>query len=126
VEVKKLIVAELNHPSWGPRELSHLDIRVEDLTLKTLGGDAIEGEMREGDEFLAELNIQYISDWQSEKKIAKGIASPAQFENIILSSLKNRGVFPFRFVKNCNKLYEVPFVGIFCETMFRIKILLQV
>ena len=57
VGVKKLIVAELKHAVAGPRVLSQVDVRVEDLTLKTSDGTVIDGtRMPVGKKFLAHLD----------------------------------------------------------------------
>ena len=44
VGVKKLIVAKLKDAVAGPRELSQVGVRVEDLTLKTPDGNVIEAD----------------------------------------------------------------------------------
>ena len=55
--VKELIVAKLKDAIAGPRELSQMEVRVEDLTLKTLDGVMIASdEMPLGKKFLADLD----------------------------------------------------------------------
>ena len=61
IGVKELIVAKLKDTRSGPRVLSQVDVRVEDLILKTGVGDLIEGdEMPEGKKFSADLLVPAI------------------------------------------------------------------
>ena len=80
VGVKELIAAKLRDAVAGPRELSKMDVRVEDLTLKTLDGSAIEEtKMPKGDEFLAELKIPE-SILVSE--LAPGVSGDSRFHRV--------------------------------------------
>ena len=69
VGVKELIVAKLTDASAGPRVLSQVDVRVEDLILKTRRGRVIDGtKMPKGTVFSADLLMPTIAIERPLKK----------------------------------------------------------
>ena len=90
--VKKLIINELKDAIAGPRELSQMEVRVEDLTLKTLDGDVIEGaRMPEGDEFSAELLLS--SDIEPPLKKSRHALKQIEVKPAPLGEINDSGFF---------------------------------
>ena len=90
--VKELIVAKLKDAVAGPRELSQVEVRVEDVTLKSMEGDVIEAdEMPEGDEFLAELLLS--SDIEPPRKQSRPALEQIEVKPAPLGEAKDSGFF---------------------------------